>query len=61
MTVAVKENTLLLMNKRMYYSFKSKDVIRLYKAVVKQKLEFCVQAWCPHIRKDFRKGAKKSY
>ena len=33
--------------------FKSKDVIvRLYKALVRQWLEFCVQAWCPHFRKN---------
>ena len=34
-------------------SFKSKDVIvRLYKAVVRPRLEFCVQVWCPYLRKD---------
>ena len=33
--------------------FKSKDVIvRLYKALVRPRLEFCVQAWCPYLRKD---------
>ena len=32
---------------------KSKDVIvRLYKALVRPRLEFCVQAWCPYLRKD---------
>ena len=34
-------------------NFKSKDVIvRLYKALVRPKLEFCVQAQCPQLRKD---------
>jgi len=34
-------------------TFKSKDVITtLYKALVRPRLEFGVQAWCPHVRKD---------
>ena len=35
-------------------SFKSKGVIvRLYKVLlVRLRLEFCVQAWCPYLRKD---------
>ena len=46
-------------------SFKNKDVIvRLYKALVRPRLEFCVQAWCPYLRKDIEwlkeyKGATK--
>ena len=33
--------------------FKSKDVIvRLYKALVRPKLEFCVQAWCLYLKKE---------
>ena len=49
---ASKANTVLGMIKR-NISFKSKYVIvRLYKALVRQKLEFCVQAWCSYLRKD---------
>ena len=34
-------------------SFKSKDVIvRLYKALVRPRLEFCIQASRPYLRKD---------
>src|SRR6266568_4362444 len=49
---AKKANIVLGMIKR-NINFKSKDVIvRLYKALVRPRLEFCVQAWCPHLRKD---------
>ena len=34
-------------------TYKSKDVIvRLYKALVRPKLEYCVQAWRPFLRRD---------
>jgi len=46
-----KANTMLGIIKR-NISYKSKDVIiRLYNALVRPKLEFCVQAWCPYLRK----------
>ena len=49
---ARKANTALGMIKR-NISFKTKDVIvRLYKALVRPRREFCVQAWCPYLRKD---------
>ena len=47
-----KANTMLGMIKR-NIQFKSKDVVvRLYKALVRPKLEYCVQAWCPYMSKD---------
>ena len=47
-----KANSILGMIKRNIY-FKSKDVIvKLYKSLVRPRLEFCVQAWSPHLRKD---------
>ena len=33
--------------------FKSKDIIiRLYKALVRPRLEYCVHAWCPYMTQD---------
>jgi ribonucleases P/MRP protein subunit RPP40 len=51
--VAVKKaNAILGMIKR-NIEFKSKEnVIRLYKSLVRPRLEFCVQAWSPYLKKD---------
>lgn len=49
---AKKANAVLGMIKR-NISFKSKDnIVRLYKSLVRPRLEYCVQAWCPYVRKD---------
>lgn len=38
---------------------KNKDIIlRLYKALVRPKLEYCIQAWRPYLRKDIDKIEK---
>jgi ribonucleases P/MRP protein subunit RPP40 len=47
-----KANTVLGMIKR-NICFKSKEIIvKLYKALVRPRLEYCIQAWCPYLRKD---------
>jgi ribonuclease P/MRP protein subunit RPP40 len=47
-----KANSVLGMIKR-NIQYKSKDImVKLYKSLVRPRLEFCVQAWSPHLRKD---------
>lgn len=47
-----KANVVLGMIKRNIH-FKSKEVIvRLYKALVRPRLEYCIQVWCPYLKKD---------
>ena len=47
-----KANSVLGMIKRTVTS-RSRDVIvRLYKTLVRPKLEYCVQMWCPYLQKD---------
>ena len=49
---ANKANQILGMIKR-NIKWKDKNVItKLYKALVRPKLEYCVQAWCPQLKKD---------
>ena len=38
-----------------HFQNKSKDIILpLYKSLVRPHLEYCVQAWCPHLRKEVK-------
>lgn len=51
--IAVKKSNAMLGMIKRNINFKSKDVIvRLYKALVRPKLEYCIQAWCPYLKKD---------
>ena len=53
--VANSANVTLVMIKRTINS-KSKSIItRLYKALVRPQLEYCVQAWRPYLKKDIEK------
>jgi hypothetical protein len=50
-----KANGILGMIKR-NIKFKSKNVIiKLYKSLVRPRLEYCVQAWSPYLRKDIER------
>ena len=56
---ANKANQILGMIKR-NIKWKDKNIItKLYKALVRPKLEYCVQAWCPQLKKI--KGSSKGY
>ena len=49
---AKKANQILGMIKR-NMKWKDKNIItKLYKVLVRPKLEYCVQAWCPQLKKD---------
>ena len=52
LVAAKKANSVLGMIKRNIKS-RSREVIgRLYKTLVRPKLEYCVQMWCPYLSKD---------
>ena len=35
------------------FAYKSEEIIvQLYKSLVRPRIEFCIQAWCHHLRKD---------
>ena len=53
-----KANAVLGMIKRNIH-YKSKDVVvKLYKSLVRPRLEYCIQAWCPYLKKDIDKIEK---
>ena len=45
-------NKILEMIKRTF-TYKSEEIIlQLYKSLVRLMLEYCIEAWCPHLRRD---------
>ena len=50
-----KANSALGMIKRNVVSRNHKTITKFYKALVRPKLEYCVQAWRPYLRKDIDK------
>jgi hypothetical protein len=45
-------NKILGIIKRTVISRDKDIILRFYKSLVRPHLEYCVQAWCPHFRKD---------
>ena len=42
-----------MIRRNITYNYKEKSlIIPLYKAIVRPHLEYCIQAWNPHLRKD---------
>jgi hypothetical protein len=45
-------NRVLGMIKRTFGNFSRKVIVKLYKSLIRPRLEYAVQAWRPHLRKD---------
>jgi uncharacterized protein (UPF0303 family) len=45
-------NATLGMIKRSFVNRDKQTILNLYKSIVRPKLEYCIQAWRPHLRKD---------
>ena len=54
-SVAGKANSTLGMIRRNVVSRNKYVITKLYKALVRPKLEYCVQAWRPYLKKDINK------
>ncbi len=50
--VVKSANRILGMINRSFVYKSSNTILTLYKSLVRPHLEYCVQAWCPHLRKD---------
>ena len=49
---AKSANRILGMISRTFVNKDSKTMLKLYQSLVRPKLEYCVQAWRPYLRKD---------
>ena len=49
---ASKGNNVLGMSRRNITYIENSLIVPLYKAIVRPQLEYCIQAWNPHLRKD---------
>ena len=52
LNAAKAANKILRMIKRTFTCKSEEIILQLYKSLVRQRLEYCIQAWCPHLRKD---------
>ena len=52
-TIAANKANQVLGMIRRNIKWKNQEVtVRLYKALVRPRIEYCVQAWSPHLKKD---------
>ena len=52
LNAAKAANKILGMIKRTFTCKSEEIILQLYKSWVRPRLEYCIQAWCPHLRKD---------
>ena len=53
--IANSANAVIGMIKRTITCRRKKIMVKLYKALIRSKLEYCVQSWCPYLKKDIDK------
>ena len=52
LNAAKAANKILKMIKRTFTCKSEEIILQLYKSLVRPMLEYCIQAWCHHLRKD---------
>ena len=55
---AGKARSILAMVKRNFRRLDEEDFLLIYKTYIRPHLEYCVQAWSPHLAKDIQTGEK---
>ena len=63
MFINIHKVNMINMINRTFVNKDSAILLRLYQSLVRPKLEYCVQAWRPHVRKDidlFEKVQKRA-
>jgi len=60
---AAAANAVLGMIRRTFFCKDKELILQLYKSLVTPRLEYCIQAWRPYLKKDINvlKGYKKSH
>ena len=52
LNAAKAANKILGMIKRTFTCKSAEIILQLYKSLVRPRLEYCIQAWCSHLRND---------
>jgi len=53
-TAAGKARSILAMVKRNFKRLDKEDFLLIYKTYIRPDMEYCVQAWSPHLAKDIQ-------